>query len=71
MSKWYYKDDPEQGQISTENYLLRVRIENILTEYTQEMEGYSYCGSNPGIAEDNYEDVAESIMTELGLWKSE
>lgn len=33
----------------------------------QEMEGYSYYGSNPGIAEEDYEDIAEELMKEFGL----
>jgi hypothetical protein len=30
---------------------------------TTEMEGYSYFGSNPGVKEDDYEDVANAIRS--------
>lgn len=68
MAKWFC-DDPDYSQISKSAYDLRVRIEEVLARHTQEMEGYSYFGSNPGIPEDNYDDVAEDIMTLLGLWE--
>jgi hypothetical protein len=32
-----------------------------LKSLTTEMEGYSYFGSNPGVKEDDYEDVAAAI----------
>ena len=32
-----------------------------LKELTTEMEGYIYFGSNPGVKEDDYEDVADAI----------
>jgi hypothetical protein len=32
-----------------------------LKSLTTEMEGYSYFGSNPGVKEDDYEDVADAI----------
>jgi hypothetical protein len=37
------------------------KILGILKEYTQEMEGYSYYGSNPGISEDDYDEIASKI----------
>jgi hypothetical protein len=33
-----------------------------LKEYTKEMEGYSYCGSNPGVSEDDYEEISDKII---------
>lgn len=65
----YYCEDSEYSQINLKDYSLRSRIEAVLAKYTTEMEGYSYFGSNPGIPEDTYDDVAEDIMTELGLWE--
>lgn len=70
MSK-YYSPDEEYTQISLQDKLVRDKIEAILGTFTREMEGYSYYGSNPGISEDEYDDVAEAIMTELGLWEKE
>ncbi|MBB3004435.1 hypothetical protein FHX57_006817 [Paraburkholderia tropica] len=32
-----------------------------LKALTTEMEGYAYFGSNPGVKEDDYEDVADAI----------
>jgi hypothetical protein len=31
------------------------------------MENYDYFGTNPGVAQDDYEDVAEGIMQEFGI----
>jgi hypothetical protein len=68
MAKWY-SEDPEYSSISKVDYDVRLVIEKVLAEYTREMEGYSYYGSNPGIPEDVYDDVAEDIMTKLNLWE--
>jgi len=70
MSK-YYSEDPEYTKISLTDKLTRDKIEAVLKTFTQEMENYSYYGSNPGISEDYYDEVAESIMSELGLWEEE
>lgn len=68
MSK-YYSDDPEYTQISLTDKLTRDKIEAVLKTFTQEMENYSYYGSNPGISEDNYDEVAEALMYDLNLWE--
>lgn len=68
MSK-YYSEDPEYTQISLPEKQIRDRIEATLATFTKEMEGYSYYGSNPGISEDDYDEVAEAIMTEFGMWE--
>lgn len=68
MAKWY-SEDPNYTEISIRDFELRKRIEEIMDQHTREMEGYSYYGSNPGISEDDYDEVAEDIMTELGLWE--
>lgn len=70
MAKWY-TEDPEYTQISVRDYAFRTRIEAVMNKYTREMEGYSYFGSNPGIPEDMYDDIAEDIMTELELWEKD
>lgn len=61
MARWY-SEIPEYSKISLEEKLLRDRIIRIMSEWTREMEGYSYFGSNPGISEDDYEDVADEIL---------
>lgn len=66
----YFSEDPEYSDISLENKILRNKIVNIIAAYTKEMEGYSYFGSNPGVSEDDYEDIAEELMTELNLWRT-
>lgn len=40
----------------------KARIVGILSEHTTEMEGYAYFGSNPGVPEDRYEDIANEIL---------
>lgn len=61
MAKWY-SEDPEYTEISKEEKELRDKIVAVIDRYTKEMEGYSYYGSNPGISEDDYEDVADDLM---------
>lgn len=63
----YYSEDLEYTKISLEAKLIRDKLEAVLSKFTREMEGYSYYGSNPGISEDDYEDVAEEIMEAFKL----
>lgn len=58
----YYNEDPEYSQISKEEKLLRDKIIEVISSYTQEMEGYSYFGSNPGVPVDDYKDIADEIL---------
>lgn len=46
---------------------IRAIIVGVLNEYTTEMEGYSYFGSNPGVPEDVYNEVAEDIVNLLDV----
>jgi hypothetical protein len=66
MARWY-SEDPDYTQISTEEKIIRDRIIAIIHRHTKEMEGYSYCGSNPGVSVDDYDDVADDIMLEFGI----
>lgn len=66
MARWF-SEDPEFSEISPAEKAIRDRIVAVMARHTQEMEGYSYYGSNPGISEDDYEDIAEDIMKEFGL----
>lgn len=66
MSRWF-SEDPEFTQISLEDKIKRDRLIEIISRYTTEMEGYSYFGSNPGIKEDDYEDIADVIMKEFDI----
>jgi hypothetical protein len=45
----------------------KVELIALLDDFTREMEGYSYFGSNPGISTDDYEDVADRIMEKYFL----
>ena len=58
----FYSEYPEYSQISKEEKELRDKLVDIISRFTQEMEGYSYFGSNPGVPEDDYEDIAEEIL---------
>jgi hypothetical protein len=62
-----YSTNPEYTEISPEEKAIRDRIIAIIDKHTREMEGYSYCGSNPGVSVDDYEDVADDIMKEFGI----
>lgn len=71
MAKWFCSSEPSAGEISTSDYLTRQKIEAILERYTKDMENYSYYGSNMGCSENDYDDIAEDIMTELELWEDD
>lgn len=58
----FYSEYPEYSQISKEEKELRDKLVDIISRFTQEMEGYSYFGNNPGVPEDDYEDIAEEIL---------
>ena len=45
----------------------KVELIALLDEFTEEMEGYSYFGSNPGISIENYEEVVDRIMEKYFL----
>ena len=58
----FYSEYPEYSQISKEEKELRDKLVDIIARFTEEMENYSYFGSNPGVPEDSYEDIAEEIL---------
>ena len=63
----HYSAFPEYTEISEKDKAIRDRIAAIIHRHTREMEGYSYFGSNPGVAVDDYEDIADDIMIEFGI----
>ena len=63
----YFNEDPEYTEISAADKAMRDRIVAIIARHTREMESYSYFGKNPGVAEDDYEDVADEIMKEFKM----
>lgn len=71
MAKWFCSSDPAEGQISEKDYNVRRIIESVLERYTKDMENYGYYGCNMGVSENDYEDIAEDVMTELELWEED
>lgn len=67
MARWFSEAFPETSELSVAEHELRKKIVEVMARFTREMEGYSYFGSNPGIAEDDYADVADALMAELDL----
>ena len=60
MTRW-------QSEMTDQEIAIRNRVVAIIDKYTREMEGYDYFGSNPGVSEDDYEDVADEIIKEFGI----
>lgn len=52
-------------EISEQEQVIHDTILEIFKANTREMEGYSYFGSNPGISEDDYDEVADNIITSI------
>lgn len=47
------------------NEAIKAAIAKMMQEYVTEMEHYSYYGSNPGIREEDIEEIAERIVKEF------
>lgn len=67
----FYSEDPEYTKMTIADLLLRNRIHNILESNNIDLSNSHWHGSNYGVPENAFEDVAEEIMTELGLWEKE
>ena len=52
----------EEVHSTVDAWSRRVNVIRVLEQYTTEMENYSYYGSNPGIPEECYYDLANSIL---------
>ena len=61
MARWY-SEDAEYSKISKAEKELRDKLVAVIAKYTQEMEGYSYFGSNPGVEEEDYEEIADDLL---------
>lgn len=68
MAKWF-SEEKEYTQMTVAEFLMRNRIENILKNNSTDLSNSHWHGSNYGVKEDIFEEVAEDIMTELGLWE--
>lgn len=66
MARWYHPDS-EFSEISKGEFELREKLIAIMKEFVTEMEGYSYFSSNPGIPENDLDDVADKIMLEFNV----
>lgn len=66
MARWYHPGS-EYSEISKEEFELREKIISAMKEFVTEMESYSYFGSNPGIPEDDLDEVADKIMAEFNI----
>lgn len=66
MARWYYPDS-EHSEMTKEEFELRQKIICVMKEFVTEMECYSYFGSNPGIQEDDLDEVADKIMAEFNI----
>ena len=64
---WVLVDDDCDVEGIIHNTEKKLQLIKLLDEFTQEMEGYSYYGSNPGISTDDYEDVADRILEKFFL----
>ncbi len=66
MARWWSEFE-EYSKISKEEKQLRDKLVEVIAQYTKEMEGYSYFGSNPGVSEDDYEDIADDLLLKFDI----
>ncbi len=66
MARWWSEFE-EYSKISKEEKELRDKLVEVIAQYTKEMEGYSYFGSNPGVSEDDYEDIADDLLLKFDI----
>lgn len=66
----YYSEDREYTQISEKDYSIRSLIEKVMEEHNRDLSTDRWSESNYGVPESCFDDVAEAIMTELGLWEN-
>lgn len=65
----HYKifDDGPSVVMYIANLQKKIEVINLCREFVTEMEGYSYYGSNPGIPEDEIEDLVDVLMSKYFL----
>lgn len=66
MARWYSEFE-EYSKISKEEKELRDKLVEVIAQYTKEMEGYNYYGSNPGVSEEDYEDIADDLLLKFDI----
>lgn len=59
--------DLKQNSVRIE--IVKDLLTKVLNNHTQDMEGYSYFGSNPGVPEDEYNEIADELIAELKTWQ--
>jgi hypothetical protein len=58
-------DNPAEALDYFKNVSIKMRLMEVMEGFVTEMEGYAYFGSNPGIPEDNLDEVANAIMSKF------
>ena len=67
MGARWFCEDAEFTQISAADKAIRDRIIAIIDRHTRDMEADSYYGSNYGVSQHDYDDIADEIMIEFGI----
>lgn len=65
--EWFDINEEYEAEQLFEKTVKKMEIVEVIHAYTQEMEGYSYFGSNPGVPKDTYEEIAQDIMNKWEL----
>lgn len=72
MAKYYNPNYPSSlDEMTQQDFDIRTRIEKILDNNTRDLSNSHWYGSEYGVPEDRYDDVAEEIMTALKLWEND
>jgi len=66
MARWY-SEIQEYSQMTKEEKDIRDKIVEIMSKHTMDMSNSHFHGSEYGIREDDYEDVADEIMKEFKI----
>ena len=70
MAKYFNPNNPSMDEMTQQDFDVRTRIEKILDNNTRDLSNSHWHGSEYGVPEDRYDDVAEEIMTALRLWEN-
>jgi hypothetical protein len=65
--EWFEPNEEYKAKQLFEKTIKKMEIVEVIHSYTQEMEGYSYYDSNPGVPQDAYEEIAQAIMNKWEL----
>ena len=62
MFVWKYFADISDAERFYKKCIMQIDIVEVIGKYTTEMNNYNYYSNNPGVAVDNYEDIANDII---------